>query len=59
MLSEYGAIEFTHTKRRMPEIIQRPLIVKGRPLRIASRQTADRDLVQVGRNVGMVDQDEI
>ena len=55
----YGTIEFTHTKRRVAEIIKRTLFVKGRPLRIATKQAAVRDLLRVGRNANMIDQREL
>lgn len=50
----YGTIEFTHTKRARPEILRRTLAPKGRPLRIATRSAAVRDLMRVGRNVNMI-----
>lgn len=52
----YGTIEFTHTKRSPAEIIRRTVLPKGRPLRIATRQAAIRDLLRVGRNANMIDQ---
>jgi len=55
----YGTIEFTHTKRRVAEIIKRTLFVKGRPLRIATKQAAVRDLLRVGRNANMIDRREL
>jgi hypothetical protein len=55
----YGTIEFTHTKRRAVEIIKRTLFAKGRPLRIATKQAAVRDLLRVGRNANMIDQKEL
>jgi predicted transcriptional regulator of viral defense system len=55
----YGTIEFTHTKRRAVEIIKRTLFTKGRPLRIATKQAAVRDLLRVGRNANMIDQKEL
>ncbi|MFZ4709869.1 MAG: type IV toxin-antitoxin system AbiEi family antitoxin [Zwartia sp.] len=55
----YGTIEFTHTKRRVVEIIKRTLLAKGRPLRIATKQAAVRDLLRVGRNANMIDQREL
>ena len=55
----YGTIEFTHTKRGRAEIIKRTLVAKGRPLRIATRQAAVRDLLRVGRNANMMDQAEL
>ena len=51
----YGTIEFTHTKRGKAEIVKRTLAPKGRPLRIATKQAAVRDLLRVGRNVNMMD----
>ena len=51
----YGTIEFTHTKRMRSEILGRTMEAKGRPLRIATRQAAIRDLVRVGRNVNMME----
>ena len=50
----YGTIEFTHTKRARAEILMRTLAPKGRPLRIATRSAAVRDLMRVGRNVNMI-----
>lgn len=55
----YGTIEFTHTKRRPAEILQRTVHLEGRPLRIARKQAAVADLKRVGRNVDMLDQDEL
>lgn len=51
----YGTIEFTHTKRRIADLIRRTVSAKGRPLRMASKQAAISDLVRSGRNVNMVD----
>lgn len=51
----YGVIEFTHTKRRAADIVESTLSAKGRPMRIATRQAAMRDLLRVGRNANMVD----
>ena len=55
----YGTIEFTHTKRRLVEIIRRTAIVKNRPLRIALKAAAVQDLVRAGRNTGMMNMAEI
>ena len=55
----YGTIEFTHTKRGVAEIVKRTLSAKGRPLRIATKQAAVRDLLRVGRNANMIDRTEI
>lgn len=54
----YGTIEFIHTSRPVRDIIAQVKEVKGRPLRIASRDAALRDLKRVGRNVGMVNRQE-
>lgn len=51
----YGTIEFTHTKRRPAEIIERTVVMKGRPLRIATKQAAISDFVRAGRNTNMID----
>lgn len=54
----FGTIEFTHTKRSRSQILGRTLAPKGRPLRIATRTAALRDLSRVGRNANMVIEDE-
>lgn len=51
----YGTIEFTHTKRRPAEIIRRTLRDKNRPLRIATEDAARQDLLRVGRNTNMLE----
>ncbi len=55
----YGIIEFTHTKRAVKDILDGIKTVENRPLRIASKQTAWRDLKRVGRNINMVNVDVI
>ena len=55
----YGVIEFTHTKRRPAELIARTMSVKGRPLRIATKQAALADLVRAGRNTDMIDKEAL
>ena len=50
----YGVIEFTHTKRPLPDIISHIERIGNRPLRVATRETAWRDLKRVGRNTRMV-----
>ncbi len=57
--TQYGTIEFTHTKRRPAEIIKRTITAKGRPLRLATKEAAVKDLVRSGRNVNMMDLKEI
>ena len=54
----YGVIEFTHTKRSQREILGCIRDV-GRPLKLASRRAAFRDLRRVGRNVHLVDESEL
>lgn len=55
----YGVIEFTHTKRKPAELIERTMTKKGRPLRLATRQAALADLVRSGRNTNMIDREEL
>lgn len=55
----YGLIEFTHTKRGAAAIVKRTLLPKDRPLRIATKQAAVRDLLRVGRNANMLDRSEM
>ena len=55
----YGVIEFTHTKRRPAELIARTMSVKGRQLRIATKQAALADLVRAGRNTDMIDKEAL
>ncbi len=51
----FGTIEFTHTKRTLSNIIG-SIKNTGRPLRIATKNTAYRDLNRVGRNTHLVEQ---
>ena len=55
----YGTIEFTHTKRSIPEILDRTIFIKDRPLRIAKKQAAVTDLLRVGRNTEMINYEEL
>lgn len=55
----YGIVEFTHTERGVADIARHTMAAKGRPLRIATRQAAVRDLLRVGRNVNMMMLDEL
>ncbi len=57
--TSYGIIEYTHTKRDWLDILKGILTVENRPLRIASKVTAWRDLKRVGRNTQMVDLGEM
>lgn len=58
-VTPYGTIEFTHTKRRPIEIINRSMNVEGRKFRVATKVAAIQDLRRVGRNVDMMDEKEI
>ena len=51
----FGTIEFTHTKRSPNEILNHTEAI-GRPLRLANKNTAYRDLKRVGRNTHLVDE---
>lgn len=53
-----GTIEFTHTKRNPINILENTCLV-GRPLRLATKQTAYRDLKRVGRNTHLVNDDAL
>jgi hypothetical protein len=50
----YGTIEFTHTTRPVADILANIHKADGRPLRLASKEIAWRDLKRAGRNVKMV-----
>lgn len=52
--TDYGVIEFTHTKRSIKDILSQA-ITTDRPLRVASKVAALRDLKRVGRNTHLVD----
>ena len=53
----YGVIEFTHTKRPITDILD-GVQDRGHPLRIATKETALRDLRRVGRNIHLLDPEE-
>lgn len=54
----YGVIEFTHTKRSITDILDSIQKISGRPLRVASREAAIRDLKRVGRNLNLLQQED-
>src|SRR3990167_9094675 len=54
----YGVIEFTHTKRSVADILNSIKVVAGRPLRVASKLAAIRDLRRVGRNINLLQQED-
>ncbi|EGR4673971.1 hypothetical protein C4G56_RS15365 [Vibrio parahaemolyticus] len=49
----YGVIEFTHTERDDIDIINNT-VTSDRPLRIAKKEAAIRDLKRVGRNTHLI-----
>ena len=53
----YGVIEFTHTKRSVADILNSIKKIEGRPLRVATKETAVRDLKRVGRNINLLHQE--
>ena len=55
----YGVIEFTHTKRTVKDILNNTTKSHERPLRMATKQAALRDLKRVGRNINLVQMDEL
>ena len=55
----YGVIEFTHTKRTVKDILNNTTKINERPLRMATKQAALRDLKRVGRNISLVHMDEL
>lgn len=55
----YGVIEFTHTKRSMKNILDHIITLDDRPLRIATKKAALRDLKRVGRNLHLLELESI
>lgn len=51
----YGVIEFTHTKRTVNNILDHIKKLSDRPLRVATQETALRDLKRVGRNLHLLE----
>lgn len=54
----YGTIEFTHTKRPAQKLLSRMTDAK-RPLKLATPDAAWSDLKRVGRNIHLVDKQEL
>jgi len=54
----YGTIEFTHTQRSRGNILEHIQTMPGRPLRIATKEAAIRDLKRVGRNIELLHQEQ-
>ena len=57
-MTPYGVIEFTHTARS-PASIVKSTIDRDHPLPLATAPAALRDLRRVGRNLHLVDLDEM
>ena len=56
--TDYGTIEFTHTHRDPVDFVT-DLLDVGRPLPIASKERAMKDLRRVGRNTMLLQTDEV
>ena len=54
----YGTIEFTHTKKTIPNILAGVYSVAKRPLRVATIATAVQDLKHAKRNTDLIDLEE-
>lgn len=57
--THYGTIEFVHTKRNVENILASIIPIAGRPLRIATKQAALRDLRRVGRNISLINEQDL
>jgi predicted transcriptional regulator of viral defense system len=55
----YGVIEFTHTRRSVENILKHIQTIPNRPLRIATQEAAVRDLKRVGRNLHLLQRENI
>lgn len=55
----YGIIEMTHTKRAVDDILKNTIAIKEKPLRLATKKAALRDLKRVGRNLHLIDEQEL
>lgn len=55
----YGTIELTHTQRSVSDILDRSIKDPSRPLRFARKHAAVQDLMRVGRNTNMLDEEEL
>lgn len=55
----YGVIEFTHTNRSLESLQSRTVRMERRPLLIATKKAGIADLKRVGRNVNMIDPEEL
>jgi hypothetical protein len=57
--TDYGTIEFTHTSRSPAEIVQRTIVSKEHPFRVAPVEMAYEDLKRVNRNLHLVSEDDL
>ncbi|MCL2324684.1 MAG: DUF6088 family protein [Actinomycetia bacterium] len=55
----FGVIEFTHTKANIGDILAGVLYREDHPLPIASKQYAYANLRSTGRNLNMIDEEEL
>ncbi|EKT62232.1 type IV toxin-antitoxin system AbiEi family antitoxin [Providencia burhodogranariea] len=57
-VTPWGVIEITHTNKKPSEIIRNTIEGRG-PLRIATKETAIKDLLRVGRNTHLIQKEEL
>lgn len=55
----WGVVEFTHTKRGKEDLLERTFFERGMVMRRATKATAYKDLLRVGRNLHLVDEEEL
>ncbi len=55
----YGVVEFTHSKRNPVELLKATHVSPSYAIRLADPQLAYRDLKRIGRNLNMVDMEEL
>jgi len=55
----YGVIEFTHTKAKLEDIVANTIERESNPLPIANKHYAFKNLQSVGRNLTLVDKEEL
>lgn len=55
----YGVVEFTHTKRNSIEILEDTHLSPSYAIRVADPKLAYRDLKRIGRNLNMVNMEEL
>ena len=55
----YGVVEFTHTKRAATDILRNTVVMDPPRLRLATAPAAYRDLKRVGRNLHLVEIEDL